>query len=204
MNKLRIKLFLINFLWKCATICKIITYIKDVALRAKETLKVILLMSFGAKKKFDLIKVNTDLLEQQAELKKNEALEIQNPDVINDESFINNLNSIKEKISTLEKQRKDIKRKDYVGTKEQRIDGWIDKLLEENFNYSLLADIHHYKMIVLPNYVLIIVKCRKEITRDDFRRLIPSVIQKEKRFVESLETKKNGQIVSYKYSIVVI
>ena len=204
MNKLRIKLFLINFLWKCATICKIITYIKDVALRAKETLKVILLMSFGAKKKFDLIKVNTDLLEQQAELKKNEALEIQNPDVINDESFINNLNSIKEKISTLEKQRKDIKRKDYVGTKEQRIDGWIDKLLEENFNYSLLADIHHYKMIVLPNYVLIIVKCRKGITRDDFRRLIPSVIQKEKRFVESLETKKNGQIVSYKYSIVVI
>lgn len=54
-------------------------------------------MSFGAKKKFDLIKVNTDLLEQRTELKKNEALEIQNPDVINDELFINNLNFIKEK-----------------------------------------------------------------------------------------------------------
>lgn len=65
-------------------------------------------------------------------------------------------------ISSLEKQRKDIKRKDYAGTKERRIDGWIDKLLEENFNYSLLADIHHYKMIVLPNYELIVVKCKKK------------------------------------------
>ena len=159
-------------------------------------------MSFGAKKKFDLIKVNTDLLEQQAELKKNEALEIQNPDVINDESFINNLNSIKEKISSLEKQRKDIKRKDYVGTKEQRIDGWIDKLLSESFNYSLLADIHRYNMIVLPNYELIVVKCKKETTKDDFRKLIPTIIQKEKRFVESLKTRKNGQIINYKYSVV--
>jgi CRISPR/Cas system-associated protein Cas5 (RAMP superfamily) len=159
-------------------------------------------MSFGAKKKFDLIKVNTDLLEQQAELKKNEALEIQNPDIISDESFINNFNSIKENISFLEKQRKDIKHKDYVGTKEQRIDGWIDKLLDENFNYSLLADIHHYKMIVLPNYELIVVKCKKETTKDDFRKLIPTIIQKEKRSVESLETRKNGQIVSYKYSVI--
>jgi len=31
-------------------------------------------MSFGAKKKFDLIKVNTDLLEQQAELKKERSI----------------------------------------------------------------------------------------------------------------------------------
>jgi len=178
------------------------TDIKDVALRIKETLKVILLMSFGVKKKFDLIKVNTDLLEQQAELKKNEALEIQNPDVINDEAFINNINSIKEKISSLEKRRKEIKRKDYVGTKEQRIDGWIDKLLDENFNYSLLADIHHYKIIILPNYELIVVKCKKEIAKDDFRKLIPTIIQKEKRFVEYLETRKNGQIISYKYSVV--
>lgn len=48
-------------------------------------------------------KVNTDLLEQQAELKKNEALEIHIMDVINDEMFINNLNSTKETISSLEK-----------------------------------------------------------------------------------------------------
>lgn len=178
------------------------TDIKDVALRIKETLKVILLMSFGAKKRFDLIKVNADLLEQQAELKKNEALEIRNPDVINDEAFIDNLNSIKEKISSLEKQRKDIKRKNYAGTKEQRIDGWIDKLLDENFNYSLLADIHHYKMIILPNYELIVVKCKNEMSKDDFRKLIPTIVQKEKRFAESLETRKNGQIVSYKFSIV--
>ena len=178
------------------------TDIKDVAIRIKETLKEILLLSFCAKKKFDLAKVNIDLLAQQAEFKKNEALEIQNPDVINDESFINNLNFIKEKISSLEKQRKEIKRKDYIGTKEQRIDGWIDKLLDENFNYSLLADIHHYKMIVLPYYELIVVKCKKEIAIDDFRKLIPAIIQKEKRFVESLETRKNGQIVSYKYSVI--
>jgi DNA invertase Pin-like site-specific DNA recombinase len=180
------------------------TDIKDVALRIKETLKVILLMSFGAKKKFDLIKVNTDLLEQQAELKKNEALEIQNSDVINDELFINNLYFIKERISLLEKQRRDIKRKDYAGTKEQRIDSWIDKLLDENFNYSLLADIHHYKMIVLPNYELIIVKCKEEIAKDEFRKLIPAIIQKEKRFVDSLEIKKNGTIINYSYAIFTI
>jgi len=93
----------------------------------------------------------------------------------------------------LEKQRKDIKRKDYAGTKEQRIDNWIGKLLEENFNYSLLAGIHHYKMIVLPNYELIVVKCKKETSKDEFRKLIPTIIQKEKRFVESLENRKNGQ-----------
>lgn len=141
-------------------------------------------------------------MEQQALLKKNEALEIQNPDVINDESFVDNLNDIKEKIISLEKRRKEIKRKDYVGTKEQRIDGWIEKLLNENIHYFLLADLHHYKMIVLPNYELIIVKCKKEIAKDEFRKLIPSIIQKEKRFVESLETRKSGQIISYKYSII--
>lgn len=56
-------------------------------------------------------------------------------------------------------------------------------------------------MIVLPNYELIVVKCKKETEKDD-RRLIPSIIQKEKRFVESLETRKNGQIVSYKYAVI--
>lgn len=56
-------------------------------------------------------------------------------------------------------------------------------------------------MIVLTNYELIVVKCKKEIAKDDFRKLIPTIIQKEKRFVESLETRKSGQIVSYKYSV---
>ena len=55
-------------------------------------------------------------------------------------------------------------------------------------------------MIVLPNYELIIV--RRETAKDEFRKLIPSIVQKEKRFVESLETRKNGQIVNYKYSII--
>ena len=45
------------------------------------------------------------------------------------------------------------------------MDGWVDKLLNENFNYSLLADLHHYKMIVLPNYELIIVKCKKKLQK---------------------------------------
>ena len=55
-------------------------------------------------------------------------------------------------------------------------------------------------MIVLPNYELIIVKCKKGIAKDDFRKLVPLITKKEKRFVESLETRKNGQIVSYKYT----
>jgi len=42
-------------------------------------------------------------------VKKNEALEIQNPDAINNEAFINNLNSIKEKISSSEKLRVSLK-----------------------------------------------------------------------------------------------
>jgi len=58
-------------------------------------------------------------------------------------------------------------------------------------------------MIVLPKYELIVVRCKKETKRDDFRKLIPTIIQKEKRFVESLETKKNGQIISHKYSIII-
>jgi len=57
-------------------------------------------------------------------------------------------------------------------------------------------------MIVLPNYELIVVKCKKEITKVDFRKLIPTIIQKEKRFVESLEEKNNGQIINYKYAII--
>ncbi len=47
-------------------------------------------------------------------------------------------------------------------------------------------DVHHYKMIVLPNYELIIAKCKKETSKDEFRKLFPSIVQKEKRFVESL------------------
>lgn len=57
-------------------------------------------------------------------------------------------------------------------------------------------------MIALPNYELIVVKCKKETKKDDFRRLILSIIQEEKRLVESLETRKSGQIVSYKYSVI--
>ena len=47
-------------------------------------------------------------------------------------------------------------------------------------------DVHHYKMIVLPNYELIIAKCKKETSKDEFRKLFPSIVKKEKRFVESL------------------
>ena len=43
------------------------------------------------------------------------------------------------------------------------------KLLGENFNHSLLMDIHHYMMIMLPKYELIDVKCKKEAKRDDFK-----------------------------------
>lgn len=70
---------------------------------------------------------------------------------------------------------------------------WMDKLLGENFNYSSLADIHHYKMIALPNQELIIIKCKKEIPRDDFRKLISTIIQKEKRFVESLKQERTDK-----------
>jgi len=56
-------------------------------------------------------------------------------------------------------------------------------------------------MIVLPNYELIVVKCKQEISKDDFRKMIPTIIRKEKTFVESLEMRKNGQITKYKYSI---
>ncbi|MDD3999375.1 MAG: hypothetical protein PHX62_00580 [Bacilli bacterium] len=41
-----------------------------------------------------------------------------------------------------------------------------------------------------------------QFKRVDFRRLIPSIIQKEKRFVESLESRKNGQIINYRYSVI--
>ena len=100
--------------------------------------------------------------------------------VINEETFINNPNLVKEKNSSLEKQRRDIKQKDYLGTKEQRINNWIDKLLDENFNYSLLANIHHYKMIVLPNYELIVGKCKKEIGKDDFKKDLPNLLKPRK------------------------
>ena len=49
---------------------------------------------------------------------------------------------------------------------------------------------------------MIVVKRKKEAVKDDFRKLIPDIIQKEKRFVESLETRKNGQIVNFKYSVI--
>lgn len=41
--------------------------------------------------------------------------------------------------------------------------------------------------IKMPNYELIVVKRRRETAKDEFRKIIPSIIQKEKRFVESLE-----------------
>lgn len=59
-------------------------------------------------------------------------------------------------------------------------------------------------MIVLPNYELIVVKCKKETAKDNFKKLIPTIIQKEKRFFDSLEIKKNGQILMYKISKITI
>ncbi len=59
-------------------------------------------------------------------------------------------------------------------------------------------------MIVLPNYELIIIKCKKETAKDDFRKLISSITQKEKRFAESLEAKKNGQILNFKCALLCI
>lgn len=57
-------------------------------------------------------------------------------------------------------------------------------------------------MVFIYAYELIVVKCKKETAKDDFRKLIPAIIQKEKRFVESLEARKNGQIVNYRYSVI--
>lgn len=57
-------------------------------------------------------------------------------------------------------------------------------------------------MIVLLKYELIIVKCKKETKRDDFKLLIPPIVQNEKRFVESQETIKSGQIINYRWSVI--
>ena len=51
-----------------------------------------------------------------------------------------------------------------------------------------MADIHRYKMIVLPDYELIIVKCKKEINKDGFSKLIPNIVQKEKDLSSHLKT----------------
>ena len=71
--------------------------------------------------------------------------------------------------------------------------------LSQSVNYTLLAELHHFKIIVLPNYKLILVKCNGEITTEEFRKRIKSIVLKIKNeeYIESLATRKNGEMIEY-------
>lgn len=59
----------------------------------------------------------------------------------------------------------------------------FDKNLKYEYNICLylLEELYNKGVIIVfefPNYELIVVKCKKGISKDDFRKLIPTTVQK--------------------------
>ena len=55
--------------------------------------------------------------------------------------------------------------------------------------------------MVFPYYELIVVKYKKETSKNHFRKMIQTIIQKEKRLNESLEINKDVKIIKYQFVI---
>jgi len=167
--------------------------------KIKELLQITIFTSLNSRKKYELLDLKTKLASQTAEMKKCEALAIENPSIIDDEDYKNRVCSIKELMSQLEKQIKVVNKVNNTVNKEDAINKKLDMYLSQSVNYTLLAELHHFKIIVLPNYKLILVKCNDEITTEEFRKRIKSIVLKiiNEECIESLATRKNGEMIKY-------
>ena len=85
--------------------------------------------------------------------------------------------------------------------KEAQINEKLNKTLSQPINYTLLADLRHLKAILLPGYRIIIVKCKPDTTKEEFRKQIKTIVGSidESQYLDSISVRHNGEMVKYKY-----
>lgn len=171
--------------------------------KIKETLKCALRYAIGSKKKYDLIKVNGELKTLNAELKNQEALMI---NIVNDIDFKNKHDSLLTQIEKLKKKIKIIENTDYRRTKYRKCKTTIDKLLEKQVVYSMLARLLKLKVIALPDYKLIFDIASNYTNEKEFKKQMHQIVNetKDKLFIDSLGVRHNREMAKYSFAIIKI
>lgn len=72
--------------------------------------------------------------------------------------------------------------------------------------YTLLAELHRLKLIMMPAYKLVLVKHRTKVVDDEFRKQIRDILKKisDELFVNPIVVRHNDQIIDYSIAIVKI
>jgi len=183
-----------------------ISFIDDLKKRIKETIGEILPLVIGSKKKYDTIKIGCELTSLKASLKNDEAVMMNNPDVINDQTFKDRYDGIRSNTRSLKSELTKVKQKDYIGNKFDKCLSELDEILSKNIIYSLLAIVYKIKVIVLPDYRIIIVVDSKDQEPKEFRKQIHQIVEKTKEslFLDSIEIRHCGKIVKYSFTMLKI
>ena len=120
-------------------IIKSIIDIDKLHTKIKELLQITIFTSLNSKKKYALLNLKTRLGLQKAEMKKCEALAIENPSIIEDEEYKNKVASIKNTMISLARQIKTANKGFDFNKKETQINEKLNKLLSQPLNYTLLG-----------------------------------------------------------------
>lgn len=192
--------FLIDDIFK--NIIKSLIDIDKLQTKIKELLQITIFTSLNSKKKYTLLDLKTRLGLQKAEMKKCEALAIENPSIIEDEEYKNKVSSIKNTMISLARQIKIANKEFDLNKKETQINERLNKILSQPLNYTLLADLRHLKAILLPGYRIIIVKCKSDTTKEDFRKQIKTIVASidESQYLDSLSVRNNGEMIKYRFT----
>ncbi|MDD3999990.1 MAG: hypothetical protein PHX62_03750 [Bacilli bacterium] len=163
----------------------------------------ILSNAIGNKKKYDILKTANEITTLKSKLKSNEALMIANPDIINDEKFKTNIETTKLNINKLGRELKAIKNTDYLIDKKDKCLNQLDALLSKRMIYALLAKAINLKVIVLPNYKIILVLNKSNLDEASFRKQIHQFVEKAESslFIDSIKIRQNGMPVNYSFTM---
>ena len=85
-------------------------------------------------------------------MKKCEALVIENPSIVDEKEYKNKIASIKSEMISLVCQIKTANKEFDFAKKGTQINDRLNKILSRSINYTLLADLKHIRVIVLPGY----------------------------------------------------
>lgn len=158
--------------------------------KIKELLQLTIFTSLNSRKKYELLDLKTKLATQNAEMKKCEALAIENPSIVEDGDYKIKIDSIKDQMLQLEKQIKMANKVYNTANKGNAINKTLNKV-----NYTLLAELHGLHLIILPNYKLVLVKYKKQ---EPFQKKIHKIVNtlRQNTFIDSIITRRNGQLIT--------
>ena len=120
---------------------------------------------------------------------------------MDEEEYKNKIASIKNTMISLVRQIRTTNKEFDFNKKESQINEKLNKILSQPINYTLLADLRHLKAILLPGYRIIIVKCKPDAAKEEFRKQIKTIVARidESQYLDSLAVRHSGQIIQFKY-----